>query len=296
MLIMKWSELDELVVEAARIVVEQNNCNTTIWYQKLGIEYTQVWRIKRQLEALKIITPYDENEIQQTLFSKVDAVQVYLNELRSLEEFTQADIDRYNYMRSVDHWKEYEDPLLALNFLDDELSGEEVFNRLMNGNDSSVVERFQPQLAFKRSTFQRVLYSTWAVRVFWLSFAFLFIIRAIAIGNKSWQAEDFYNELVRLLAFFSIAVLGLAPFWKKHLRTPMELYWIGDHFEAVFPDGKLDPKPDLSSVEFPGGNLKGFDRQYNDWLTLVSASGYFGANGRQLVKSHQAWMDAQKEA
>jgi hypothetical protein len=292
---MKWSELDELLVEAARTVVEQNEIHIANLMQKLGIEYTHAWRLVRQLEALKIVTPYDENEIQQTLFSKVDAVQVYLNELRSLEEFTQADIDRYNYMRSVDHWKEYEDPLLALNFLDDELSGEEVFNRLMNGNDSSVVERFQPQLAFKRSTFQRILYSTWAVRVFWLSFAFLFIIRAIAIGNKSWQAEDFYNELVLLLAFLSIAFLGLEPFWKKHLRTPMELYWIGDHFEAVFPDGKLDPKPDFSSAEFPGGNLKGCDREYNDWLTLVPASGYFGANGRQLVKSHQAWMGAQKK-
>ena len=81
----------------------------------MGIEYTRAWRLVRQLEALKIVTSDDENVMQQTLFSKVDAVQVYLNELRSLEEFTQAVIDRYNYMRSVDHWKEYEDPLLALN-------------------------------------------------------------------------------------------------------------------------------------------------------------------------------------
>ena len=292
---MKWSELDELVVDAALIAVEQEGIKPAILQRELGIEYGRAGRLVDQLETLKIVTPYSETEPRRSLFSKVEAVRVYLNELRSLDEFTQADIDRYNYMRSVDHWKEYEDPLLALNFLDDELSGEEVFNRLMNGNDSSVVERFQPQLAFKRSTFQRILYSTWAVRVFWLSFAFLFIIRAIAIGNKSWQAEDFYNELVLLLAFLSIAVLGLEPFWKKHLRTPMELYWIGDHFEAVFPDGKLDPKPDFSSVEFPGGNLKGCDRQYNDWLTLVPANGYFGANGRQLVKSHQAWMNAQKE-
>ena len=287
---MKWSELDELVVEAARFVVEQNEIHIAKLMQKLGIEYTHAWRLVRQLEALKIVTPYDENEIRQTLFSKVDAVQVYLNELRSLEEFTQADIDRYNYMRSVDHWKEYEDPLLALNFLDDELSGEEVFNRLMNGNDSGVVERFQPQLAFKRSTFQRVLYSTWVVGAFWLTFAFTFIIRMTAIGNKSWQAEDLYNELVLQGALFLIAVLGLGPIWDKHHRTPRELYWVGDHFEAVFPDGKLDPKPNLHGVEFSEGKFK-----REDWLTLVPANGYFGANGRQLVKIHQAWKNAQKE-
>jgi hypothetical protein len=291
---MKWSELDELVVDAALIAVEQEGINPAILQRELGIEYGRAGRLVDQLETLKIVTPNSETEPRRSLFSKVEAVRVYLNELRSLEEFTQADIDRYNYMRSVDHWKEYEDPLLALNFLDDELSGEEIFNRLMNGNDSSVVERFQPQLAFKRSTFQRILYSKRSSGAFWLTFAFTFIIRMTAIDNKSWQAEDLYNELVLQGALFLIAVLGLGPIWDKHHRTPRELYWVGDHFEAVFPDGTLDTKPDLSSVEFPGGNLKGCDREYNDWLTLVPANGYFGANGRQLVKSHQAWMEAQK--
>jgi hypothetical protein len=292
---MKWSELDELVVEAARIVVEQNMIHIANLQRKLRIEYTHAWRLVRQLEALKIVTPYDENEIQQTLFSKVDSVKVYLNELRSLEEFTQADIDRYNYMRSVDHWKEYEDPLLALNFLDDSLSGEEIFNRLINGNDSGVVERFQPQLAFKRSTFQRVLYSTWSVRTFWLSFAIISYIRMSGIGNKSWKVEDIFNELVFQIALLLIAYLGLDPYWKRHLRTPIELYWVGDHFEAVFPDGTLDPKPDLTRVEVLGGKLKGLGLSYDEWLILVQANGYFGANGPKLIKLHQAWMNAQKE-
>jgi hypothetical protein len=260
--------------------------------QKLGIEYTRAWRLVRQLEALKIVTPYDENEIQHTLFSKVDAVQIYLNELRSLEEFTQADIDRYNYMRSVDHWKEYEDPLLALNFLDDSLSGEEIFNRLINGNDSGVVERFQPQLAFKRSTFQRVLYSTWSVRTFWLSFAIISYIRMSGIGNKSWKVEDIFNELVFQIALLSIAVLGLHPYWERHLRTPIELYWVGDHFEAVFPDGTLARKPDLSRVLY---HEKDGKTREGGWLSLSPTSKYFGAKWEGLKKCHQAWMDAQKE-
>jgi hypothetical protein len=86
----------------------------------------------------------------------------------------------------------------------------------------------------------------------------------------------------------ALAIIWLI-YWNKHRQSPKELYWVGDHFEAVFPDGKLDPKPNLHGVEFSEGKFK-----REDWLTLVPANGYFGANGRQLVKSHQAWMEAQK--
>ena len=286
---MKWSELDELVVDAALIAVEQEGIKPAILQRELGIEYGRAGRLVDQLETLKIVTPYSETEPRRSLFSKVEAVRVYLNELRSLEEFTQADIDRYNYMRSVDHWKEYEDPLLALNFLDDELSGEEIFNRLMNGNDSSVVERFQPQLAFKRSTFQRILYSTRAVGAILVGVALMLVVFMIEIVYEWSHANDLHATLFQI-GLLIVSSLGWQPFWKKHLRTPMELYWVGDHFEAVFPNGTLDPKPNLHGVEFLEGKFK-----REAWLTLVPASGYFGANGRQLVKSHQAWMNAQKE-
>lgn len=286
---MKWSELDELVVDAALIAVEQEGIKPAILQRELGIEYGRAGRLVDQLETLKIVTPYSETEPRRSLFSKVEAVRVYLNELRSLEEFTQADIDRYNYMRSVDHWKEYEDPLLALNFLDDELSGEEIFNRLMNGNDSSVVERFQPQLAFKRSTFQRILYSTWVVGAILVGVALMLVVFMIEIVYEWSHANDLHATLFQI-GLLIVSSLGWQPFWKKHLRTPMELYWVGDHFEAVFPNGTLDPKPNLHGVEFLEGKFK-----REAWLTLVPASGYFGANGRQLVKSHQAWMGAQKK-
>jgi hypothetical protein len=286
---MKWSELDELVVDAALIAVEQEGINPAILQRELGIEYGRAGRLVDQLETLKIVTPNSETEPRRSLFSKVEAVRVYLNELRSLEEFTQADIDRYNYMRSVDHWKEYEDPLLALNFLDDELSGEEIFSRLMNGNDSSVVERFQPQLAFKRSTFQRILYSTRAVGAILVGVALMLVVFRIEICYEWVYTSDLRVKLFQI-GLLIVSFLGSEPFWSKHLRTPRELYWVGDHFEAVFPDGTLDPLPYLNGVEFSGGKFK-----REDWLTLVPANGYFGANGRQLVKIHQAWKNAQKE-
>jgi hypothetical protein len=122
----------------------------------------------------------------------------------------------------------------------------------------------------------------------------MLVVFMIEIVYEWSHANDLHATLFQI-GLLIVSSLGWQPFWKKHLRTPRELYWVGDHFEAVFPDGTLDTKPDLSSVEFPGGNLKGCDREYNDWLTLVPANGYFGANGRQLVKSHQAWMNAQKE-
>lgn len=288
---MNWSELDELVMNAALIATEQAGIDPAILQRELGIEYGRAGRLVDQLETLKIVTPYSETEPRRSLFSKVEAVREYLNALRSLEEFTQADIDRYNYMRSVDHRKEYEDPLLALkNFLDDGLSGEEIFNRLMNGNDSGVVERFQPKLAFKRSTFQRVLYSTWAVGAILVGVALMLVVFMIENVYEWSHANDLHATLFHI-GLLIVSSLGWQPFWKKHLRTPKELYWVGDHFEAVFPDGTLDPKPNLHGVEFSEGKFK-----REDWLTLVPANGYFGANGRQLVKSHQAWMEAQKEA
>ena len=288
---MKWSELDELVMDAAFIATEQEGINPAILQRDLGIQYNRAGRLVDQLETLKIVTPFDETEPRRTLFSKVEAVRAYLNELRSLEEFTQADIDRYNYMRSVDHWKEYEDPLLALNFLDDELSGEEVFNRLMNGNDSGVVERFHPQIAFLRTSWQKVLYYSWwpgliMIELFWEIISLLIFFTE----NRFSLFPPSIRVVLTIVGNLALAFVWFEE-WEKHRKTPRELYWVGDHFEAVFPDGKLDSKPNLHGVEFSEGKFK-----REDWLTLVPANGYFGANGRQLVKSHQAWMDAQKEA
>lgn len=286
---MKWSELDELVMDAALIATKQEGINPAILQRDLGIQYNRAGRLVDQLETLKIVTHFDETEPRRTLFSNVEAVRAYLNELRSLEEFTEADIDRYNYMRSVNHWKVRADPWAWTQMFDSSSIPSEDDGQLLIEKKSESTDRIHPQIAFKRSSWQKALYYSWwpgliIIELFWEIISVLIFLSE----NRFSLLPPSIRVVLTIVGNLALAFVWFAE-WKKHLRTPKELYWVGDHFEAVFPDGTLDPKPNLHGVEFLEGKFK-----REAWLTLIPANGYFGANGRQLVKSHQAWMEAQK--
>jgi len=51
MLITKWSELDELVMDAAFIATEQEGVNPAILQRDLGIQYNRAGRLVDQLES-----------------------------------------------------------------------------------------------------------------------------------------------------------------------------------------------------------------------------------------------------
>jgi hypothetical protein len=285
---MKWSELDELVMDAALIATEQEGINPAILQRDLGIQYNRAGRLVDQLETLKIVTLFDETEPRRTLFSNVEAVRAYLNELRSLDEFTEADIDRYNYMRSVNHWKVRADPWAWTQMFDSSPTGREDKDQSLIEKKSDSANLIHPQIAFMRSSKQKALYYSWwpgliCIEFIWAIFSFKFYLP----DNRYFS--PWIRAISSLAGYLALAIIWLI-YWNKHRQSPKELYWVGDHFEAVFPDGKLDPKPNLHGVEFSEGKFK-----REDWLTLVPANGYFGANGRQLVKIHQAWKNAQKK-
>ena len=243
---------------------------------------------------LKVISQCNEdfNNEHRVFFSTRDSVRTYLYSLRKLGEFTQADIDRYDFMRSIQHWK-YWDYELGLRWNgpghNPTADTDKFYTSL--GQFKSI-KHIHPQLAFKRSTFQRVLYSTWLVGGICVSFALMLVVIMIEWRVESLHAEDLHaNPLVQIGILIVTGVFWQLA-WKEHLRSPIELYWVGDHFEAVFPDGTLDRKPNLSRILYSKKDVK---TREGGWLSLSPTSKYIGAKWDGLKECHQAWMDAQKE-
>ncbi len=291
---MKWSELDtNLIVQAACIAVERRVVWTALLASDLKIDYDEADRLINQMVELKVISQcnsYSDDFEHRVFFSTRDSVQTYLYTLGKLGEFTQADIDRYDFMRSIHHWKYWDGELQAFwNDTGDNPTAHADKFYTSRGQSKSI-KHIHPQLAFKRSVYQRILYSTWAVGAIRNIFALMLIVFMIGISDPSLQAEELHANPLVQIGLLIVASIFWQPAWKKHLKSPIELYWVGDHFEAVFPDGTLDRKPDLSKVLFYNRKT-----QENGWVSLRPTSKYIGANWAELKESHQAWMDAQKE-
>ncbi len=291
---MKWSELDtNLIVQAACIAVERRVVWTALLASDLKIDYEVADRLINQMVELKVISQcnsYSDDFEHRVFFSTRDSVQTYLHTLSKLGEFTQADIDRYDFMRSIHHWKYWDGDLRAFwkDTGDNPTAHADKF--YTSRGQSKSIKHIHPQLAFKRSAFQRVLYSTWLVGAILVSLPLMLVVLMIEIGAESAQAEYLIDDPLVQIGLLIVASIFWQPSWKKHLKSPIELYWVGDHFEAVFPDGTLERKPDLSKVLFYNKKT-----QENGWVSLRPTSKYIGANWKDLNECHQAWMDAQKE-
>jgi hypothetical protein len=285
---MKWSELDEqLIVKAACLAVDQRVVNVYFFHRQLKVTLEVASRLFNQLVELKIISN-NRNDGRVFFFNR-HSVQTYLDILRELGEFTQADIDRFDFMRTIQHWKNYDHE--AQFYANDEENPIAKLDAFYQNKHESL-KQMHPQLMFKRSVFQRVLYSTWLVGAIGVGGALTLVVFMIEWRVESLRAEDLHaNPLVQIgLLIVSSVFWQLA--WKEHLRSPIELYWVGNHFEAVFPDGTLDRKPDLSKVLYYQKDGK---TREGGWLSLSPTSKYFGANWEGLKDCHQAWMNAQKE-
>jgi len=289
---MKWSELDtNLIVQAACIAVDQRGVPRMDFFErKLKVNTDVAYRLIKQLVELKIISNTPNNH--RAFFSTRHTVETYLKILSELGEFTQADIDRFDFMRSNQHWQNYDDEVVG--FMDEKnpIKTLDEFYRNLRKDKYESLKHFHPQLAFKRSVYQRILYSTWAVGAIRNMLALLLVVFMVDIDTRepSLQVGDLHANPFLQIGLLIVASIFWQPDWKKHLKSPIELYWVGDHFEAVFPDGTLDRKPDLSKVLF-------YDKktQENGWVSLRPTSKYIGANWVGLKECHQAWMDAQKE-
>jgi hypothetical protein len=291
---MKWSELDEkLIVRAACFAVERRVVWTDLLVDGLEIDYEVADRLINQMVELKVISQsnsYFDALEYRVFFSTRDSVQTYLYTLSKLGEFTQADIDRYDFMRSIQHWKYY-DAELQIRWNgrpghNPTADADKFYNRWRFDS----IKHIHPQLMFNRSAFQRVLYSTRLVGAILVSLPLMLVVLMIEIGAESAQAEYLIANPLVQIGLVIVASIFWQPAWKKHLKSPIELYWVGDHFEAVFPDGTLDHKPDLSNVLFNDSIIK-----KNGWVSLRPTSKYIGAKWARLKEVHQAWMDAQKK-
>ena len=287
---MKWSELDtNLIVQAACIAVDQRGVARRDFFErKLKVNSDVAYRLIKQLVELKIISNTPNSH--RAFFSTRHTVETYLAILRELGEFTQADIDRFDFMRSNHHWQNYDDEVDG--FMDEKnpIKTLDEFYRNLRKDKYESLTHVHPQLAFKRSVYQRFLYSTWAVGAIRNGFALMLIVFMIEISDPSLQAEELHANPLVQIGLLIVASIFWQPAWKKHLKSPIELYWVGDHFEAVFPDGTLDHKPDLSNVLFNDSIIK-----KNGWVSLRPTSKYIGAKWARLKEVHQAWMDAQKK-
>ncbi len=77
------SELDDMLEDAARLVVETQHGSTSMIQRRLKLGYNRAGRIMDQLEALGIVGPAEGSKPREVLYYGMPELENYLNELRS---------------------------------------------------------------------------------------------------------------------------------------------------------------------------------------------------------------------
>ncbi len=77
------SEMDDMLEDAARLVVETQHGSTSMIQRRLKLGYNRAGRIMDQLEALGIVGPADGSKPREVLYYDVAELERYLTELRA---------------------------------------------------------------------------------------------------------------------------------------------------------------------------------------------------------------------
>ncbi|MCS6929719.1 MAG: DNA translocase FtsK [Saprospiraceae bacterium] len=77
------SEMDDMLEEAARLVVETQHGSTSMIQRRLKLGYNRAGRIMDQLEALGIVGPADGSKPREVLYYDLGELERYLAELRT---------------------------------------------------------------------------------------------------------------------------------------------------------------------------------------------------------------------
>jgi len=77
------SEMDDMLEDAARLVVETQHGSTSMIQRRLKLGYNRAGRIMDQLEALGIVGPADGSKPREVLYYDVAELERYLAELRT---------------------------------------------------------------------------------------------------------------------------------------------------------------------------------------------------------------------
>jgi len=77
------SEMDDLLDDAARLVVETQHGSTSMIQRRMKLGYNRAGRIMDQLEALGIVGPGEGSKPREVLYFDIPELNRYLAELRS---------------------------------------------------------------------------------------------------------------------------------------------------------------------------------------------------------------------
>ncbi|MBX2890771.1 MAG: DNA translocase FtsK [Saprospiraceae bacterium] len=77
-----FSEMDDMLEDAARLVVETQHGSTSMIQRRMKLGYNRAGRIMDQLEALGIVGPAEGSKPREVLYYSVDELERFLAELR----------------------------------------------------------------------------------------------------------------------------------------------------------------------------------------------------------------------
>ncbi|MCB9354063.1 MAG: DNA translocase FtsK [Lewinellaceae bacterium] len=78
-----FSEMDEMLEDAARLVVETQHGSTSMIQRRMKLGYNRAGRIMDQLESLGIVGPTEGSKPREVLYYSVDELERFLTELRN---------------------------------------------------------------------------------------------------------------------------------------------------------------------------------------------------------------------
>ena len=79
----RFSEMDDMLEDAARLVVETQHGSTSMIQRRMKLGYNRAGRIMDQLESLGIVGPADGSKPREVLYYSVDELERFLTELRN---------------------------------------------------------------------------------------------------------------------------------------------------------------------------------------------------------------------
>ncbi|MBK7938588.1 MAG: DNA translocase FtsK [Lewinellaceae bacterium] len=79
----RLSEMDDMLEDAARLVVETQHGSTSMIQRRMKLGYNRAGRIMDQLESLGIVGPADGSKPREVLYYSVDELERFLTELRN---------------------------------------------------------------------------------------------------------------------------------------------------------------------------------------------------------------------
>lgn len=79
----RFSEMDDMLEDAARLVVETQHGSTSMIQRRMKLGYNRAGRIMDQLESLGIVGPADGSKPREVLYYSVDELERFLAELRN---------------------------------------------------------------------------------------------------------------------------------------------------------------------------------------------------------------------